>query len=67
MGKEADRERAIMRELIKLHKKIDYITDQVIERLDKMSGEQAQKEFPFAPKPNEAIQSISIKKKEDNE
>jgi len=36
-------------------------------RLDKMTGEEVQKEFPFAPKPSEAIKSISIKKRENNE
>ena len=65
MGKEADRERAIMREVIKLHKKIDYLTDQVMERLDKMTGEQAQKDFPFAPPPDEGIKSIRIKGREN--
>lgn len=65
MGKEADRDKAIMREVIKLHKKIDYLTDQVIDRLDKMTGEQAQKDFPFAPKPDEGIQSIRIKGQEN--
>ena len=50
-----------MREVIKLHKKIDYLTDQVMERLDKMTGEQAQKDFPFAPTPDEGIKSIRIK------
>lgn len=68
MGKEADRDKSIMTQIIKLHKKIDYLTDEVMTRLDKMTGEEAQKEFPFAPKPNEAtIQSISIKKRENNE
>ena len=59
MGKEAERDKAIMREVIKLHKKIDYLTDQIMDRFDKMSGEEAQKEFPFAPK--QGIESISIK------
>tara|TARA_Y100001938_G_C7789737_1_gene281944 strand:+ start:112 stop:315 length:204 start_codon:yes stop_codon:yes gene_type:complete len=67
MGKEADRDRSIMREVLKLHKKIDYLTDQVMDRLDKMTEkeDEAQKDFPFAPKP-EGIKSIRIKG-EDNE
>ena len=67
MRKEADRDKSIMAQIIKLHKKIDYLTDEVMSRLDKMTGEEAQKEFPFAPKPSEAIKSISIKKRENNE
>ncbi len=65
MGKEADRDRSIMREVLKLHKKIDYLTDKVMDRLDKLTGEEAQQDFPFAPKP-EGIKSIRIKGK-DNE
>ena len=60
MGKEADRDRSIMREVLKLHKKIDYLTDQVMDRLDKLAGEEAQQDFPFAPKP-EGIKSIKCK------
>jgi len=65
MGKEADREKAIMASIIKLHKKIDYLTDQVMDRLDKMTEEedQAQKDFPFAPSPPQGITEITIKKK----
>jgi hypothetical protein len=72
MGEETQREKAIMTQIIKLHKKIDYLTDEVMCRLDKMSkdirkkeGGEAQKDFPFAPK--QGIQSISIKTKEENE
>jgi hypothetical protein len=65
MGKEAERDKAIMTQIIKLHKKIDYLTDEVMGRLDKIMDEEAQKEFPFAPK--QGIQSITMKTREENE
>ena len=60
MGKEADRDKSIMAQILKLHKKIDYLTDQVMDRLDKLAGEESQQDFPFAPKP-EGIKSIKCK------
>ena len=64
MGKEADRDKSIMSQILKLHKKIDYLTDKVMIRLDKLAGEEAQQDFPFAPKP-EGIKTIKIKGKEN--
>jgi hypothetical protein len=65
MGKEADREKSIMSQIIKLHKKIDYLTDEVMTRLDKISNTtESNTEFPFEP---QGIKSISIKRKEENE
>ncbi len=64
MGKEADRDKSIMSQILKLHKKIDYLTDEVMTRLDKLAGEEAQQDFPFAPKP-EGIKTIKIKGKEN--
>jgi len=65
MGKEADRDKSIMAQILKLHKKIDYLTDEVMSRLDKMSNQdKSNTEFPFEP---QGIQSISIQRKENNE
>jgi len=69
MGKEADREKAIMSQIIKLHKKIDYLTDEVMARLDRLAPEeeQAQQDFPFAPNPPQGITEIKIKQRDNNE
>lgn len=69
MGKEADRDKSIMTQIIKLHKKIDYLTDEVMTRLDKITGEEdeAQKDFPFAPTPPMGTPQIIIKKRDNNE
>ena len=67
MGKEAERDKAIMSQIIKLHKKIDYLTDQVMDRLDKMIDEESQKDFPFAPIQPKGITEIRIKEKGNNE
>jgi hypothetical protein len=37
MAKEADRDRSIMREILKLNKKIDYLTDNVFILLNQIS------------------------------
>ena len=69
MGKEADRDKSIMREVLKLHKKIDYLTDEVMTRLDKLipDNQEAQQDFPFAPNPPEGITEIKIKQRDNNE
>tara|TARA_Y100000361_G_scaffold144848_1_gene153366 strand:- start:45 stop:245 length:201 start_codon:yes stop_codon:yes gene_type:complete len=66
MGKEADRDKAIMSQMIKLHKKIDYLTNEVMSRLDKLipDNEEAQQDFPFAPNPPQGITEIKIKDRE---
>ena len=70
MGKEADRDKSIMSQILKLHKKIDYLTDEVMTRLDeisdKVSEEDEDPEFPFAPTPR-GVQSIKIIKKGDKQ
>lgn len=61
MSKEADRDKSIMNQILKLHKKIDYLTDQVMDRLDKIqSKEESDENFSYEP---QGIQSITIQKK----
>ena len=70
MGKEADRDKSIMSQVLKLHKKIDYLTDEVMTRLDeisdKVSEEDEDPEFPFAPTPR-GVPSIKIINKGDKQ
>ncbi len=59
-----------MSQILKLHKKIDYLTDEVMTRLDeisdKVSEEEDDPEFPFAPKP-QGINEIKIINKGDKQ
>jgi hypothetical protein len=61
----SESDKSILREIAKLHKKIDYLTDEVMSRLDQLpkEEEEAQKDFPFAPNP-QGIKEIKIKRKE---
>tara|TARA_B100000131_G_scaffold315342_1_gene353589 strand:+ start:2080 stop:2280 length:201 start_codon:yes stop_codon:yes gene_type:complete len=63
-------EKNIMSQILKLHKKIDYLTDEVMTRLDeisdKVSEEEDDPEFPFAPKP-QGINEIKIINKGDKQ
>jgi len=71
MAKEADRDKAIMREILKLNKKIDYLTDNVFTLLnqisDKVGVEKENVPQPFinvpAPKADWTIKA----KGQDNE
>jgi hypothetical protein len=69
MGTEADRDKSIISQITKLHKKIDYLTDEVMTRLDaisnKVSEESEDPDFPFAPR--QGIQSIKIINKGDKQ
>ena len=60
MGKQADREEAIMVQLIELHKKMDYITEEVSTKLDKILNEVGEDNDDDTPSEEGAIQSINI-------